>query len=63
MPMGINSTLFFVIDDFSDLNYLADSSDIFITDNKLSEFLYLTFKAGECSPPDSLVNKILTNNY
>lgn len=60
--MKRSSTLFYVIDDYNDLNFLAEAADLFDIDSRLSDCLSLFFKEFELSPPDSLVNKILVND-
>jgi len=59
--MEINSTLLFVIDNFTDSHYLAGLSDFFSVDPEVSDILNTCFKNIECPPPDSLISKILAN--
>ena len=59
--MKKNSTLLFIINDFTNNNYLADIRELFdvFGNEKLSD----EFKKLECIPPDRLIKGILSKAY
>ena len=59
--MKENSTLLFIIDDYSKNNYLANVSELFyiFSSEKISD----AFKKLECSPPDRVIKNILSKVY
>ena len=56
--MKENSTLLFIIDDFSNNNYLANVGELFFASptGKLAD----AFKKLECAPPDRVIRDILS---
>lgn len=63
MPMIMNSTLIYVIDDFDKDDFIGDIDEFLYPEVYYEELLNLVLDKVVISPPDNIIRKIINSIY